>query len=62
MDPIFISVEEAASALSMGRSYIYTLLKNGDLDSCKVGRRRLISVDSIRRLASEKNFKSIGLC
>ena len=34
----------------IGRSKVYELLDAGDLDSIKIGKRRLIVLDSYRRL------------
>ena len=33
----------------IGRDKIYQMLKNGDIEAVKVGKRRLIVVDSYRR-------------
>ena len=41
-DRLTFSIEEAARALGVGRSLIFTLLKEGQLKSIRVGRRRLI--------------------
>jgi excisionase family DNA binding protein len=39
-----VSVEEAAEMLSLGRSSIFMLLKEGQLKSVKAGKRRLIPI------------------
>lgn len=44
------SINEAANALSLGRTSIYVLINEGRLETIKIGRRRLIKVDSIQRL------------
>jgi len=44
------SINEAAKALSLGRTSIYALINEGRLETVKIGRRRLIKVDSIKRL------------
>ncbi len=39
---LLYDVVEAATALNVSRSTVYELLRNGDLDSIKIRRRRLI--------------------
>lgn len=50
MDSLAISVKEAARALGVGRTTVYALLNEGQLDTIHVGRRRLIKTASLRRL------------
>ncbi len=50
MEPIATSVNGAASALSLGRTSIYALIKAGRLEAVKLGRRTLITTASIRAL------------
>jgi excisionase family DNA binding protein len=54
MDPIATSVNDAAKALSLGRTSIYALIKEGRLDTVKLGRRTLIKVESVRRLLEKR--------
>jgi excisionase family DNA binding protein len=44
------SVRDTARALGIGRTKAYDLLKKGELDSVKIGKRRLVTVDSIKAL------------
>jgi excisionase family DNA binding protein len=44
------SITEAAEALGLGRTSIYALINDGRLETIKIGRRRLIKVNSIHRL------------
>jgi excisionase family DNA binding protein len=50
MDKITVSIADAAKALSLGRSKIYELIASGELVIIKIGRRSLVTVDSIRSL------------
>jgi len=50
MEPILVSVNDAASALNLGRTSIYALINEGRLLTIKLGRRTLIPVESIRKL------------
>tara|TARA_R110000868_G_scaffold202806_3_gene450642 strand:+ start:8685 stop:8852 length:168 start_codon:yes stop_codon:yes gene_type:complete len=53
MEIIATSVKDAAKALSLGRTSIYSLIRDGRLETVKLGRRTLIKVESIRRLIDE---------
>lgn len=55
MEPLLISITEAAKALSLGRTSVYELIRTGELDTRKMGRRRLVTVASIKRLAEEQD-------
>jgi excisionase family DNA binding protein len=50
--PIWISISEAMAATSFGRTRVYELIATGMLRSIKVGRRRLVSFESIATLGS----------
>ena len=51
MDPILISVAECQVALGVGRTTVYGLLHR-ELQSTKIGRRRLIFVESVHAYVS----------
>lgn len=51
MDILLVSINEAAKALNLGRTSIYSLIKEGKLDTRKMGRRRMVTTASIRQLA-----------
>ena len=53
-----LSVNEAATTLGLGRSLVYTLILNGEINSIKIGRARRIPPSAIdesraRRLQHE---------
>lgn len=54
MEKLLVSITDAAKSLSMGRTSIYELIRSGDLETRKMGRRRLITAASLRRLAGEQ--------
>jgi excisionase family DNA binding protein len=53
MEPIAVSINDAAKALGLGRTSIYQMIANGRLEAFRLGRRRLVTVASIRRLAAQ---------
>lgn len=45
-----LSVEEAATALGIGRTYVFELIKDGTLETVKLGRRRLVPMKAVDAL------------
>lgn len=52
VDPIFVSVKQAAQMLAISPWSCYQLLDAGDIESRYQGRRRLVLVSSIRDYAT----------
>lgn len=50
MEPLTCSVDEAARALGVGRVTIYRRINDGIIESVRFGGRRLVKIDSVRRL------------
>ena len=50
MDPVTVTIQNAVHILGLGRTTIYELIGQGKLKTIKIGRRRLITTDSIRAL------------
>ena len=55
METLAISINEAARALSLGRTSIYAMIADGRLETFKLGRRRLVKAESVRRLIASQN-------
>lgn len=53
MEPQFTSIPKAADALGIGRSKAYELIGEHKLETVRIGRRRLVTVASIRALAKD---------
>jgi excisionase family DNA binding protein len=53
MNAVATSVTGAAQALGIGRTSIYALIREGRLKTVKLGRRTLITVESIQRLIEQ---------
>jgi len=51
METVLCSIPDAAKALGLGRSKTYELIDEGQLETVRIGRRRLVRVSSIRTLA-----------
>jgi excisionase family DNA binding protein len=54
MEALTVSISEAAKALGLGRTTIYAMIADGRLEAIKLGCRRLVAVESIRRLVAAK--------
>lgn len=48
-EPLLLSVPEAAEVLRIHRATVFALLRDGDLESIQIGRRRLIPLAAIHR-------------
>lgn len=59
MNPLSVGVEDAARMIGVARSMLYELLARGEIESFKLGRRRLVLVKNleayINRQANENN-------
>lgn len=51
---LLLSVEEAAAALSLGRSLVYQLVMRGEIRSIKVRRVRRIPVDALQEFIARQ--------
>lgn len=54
MDVLAVSVIEAGRILSVGRTTIYSMIRDGRIDALKLGRRTLIKTASLRRIIDEE--------
>ena len=46
------SITDAAAAVGLSRSTLYTLMGTGKLPTIKIGKRRLISAEALARLVA----------
>lgn len=54
MEQLAVSISDMARALGMGRTSIYAMIGDGRLEAFKLGRRKLVRVESIRRLVADQ--------
>ena len=47
LSPICVGVDEAARLIGVARSMLYEMISNGDIQTFKLGRRRLIRVKTL---------------
>ena len=50
---LFVSIPEAAKALGISRTFAYELAERGDLPTRQLGRRKLVPVCALERMAAE---------
>lgn len=50
-----LSVRETAVATGLSERLIWKLIQRGELQSTRIGRRRLVPLDSIRRLLDARD-------
>lgn len=54
LQPLAVRITVAARMIGLSRSMIYELMEEGAIESIKVGRARLIPVDSLRAFLASK--------
>ena len=55
MEPLAVSINDTAKALSLGRTSIYAMIADGRLEAFKLGRRTLVRAESIRQLVAKQD-------
>lgn len=55
MEPLAVSINDAAKALGLGRTTIYAMIADGRLEAFKIGSRTLVRMESIRRLVAKRD-------
>lgn len=48
---VLLTVQEAADQLGIGRTLTYKLMRNGELDSVRIGRLRRIPLSAVQKYA-----------
>jgi excisionase family DNA binding protein len=50
IDPLAVNVEQAAFMLNISRATLFRLIKNGEIQGKKFGRRRVFSIVELQKL------------
>lgn len=50
MQPVTVSIADAVALTGLSQATLYRLIARNELDAVKVGRRRLVRVDSMMKL------------
>ncbi|MCA0911002.1 helix-turn-helix domain-containing protein [Qipengyuania gaetbuli] len=58
MEPVLCSIADAARTLGIGKTKTYELIERGALETITIDARRLVKVESIKRLADGATAKS----
>lgn len=56
---LLLTVEEAAQALSIGRSLMFALVLQNKIASVKVGRYRRVSIDALRVFIEQQTQQGV---
>ena len=54
MEKLLLKIEDAADALSLGRSKTYELIQRGELRTVKIGRATRVPTDAIREYVERR--------
>ena len=57
-DCLAVSPTKAALLLGVGKTFFFELLKTGALPSIKIGSRRLITMEALRKFLSDREARS----
>jgi len=60
MEPLLLSVPEAARILSLGRSKTYFLVSRGILPSLRIGRSVLVPLEELRAWVAQRRAEALG--
>lgn len=55
MEQLAVSISDTVKALGVGRTTIYGMIADGRLEAFKLGRRRLVKAESVRRLIAAQS-------
>ena len=52
MERLFLSISEGYQSFGCGRSFFYELIREGKIETIKLGKRRLVVAESLRDYAA----------
>lgn len=53
LQPLAYSIADACQLSSLGKTYVYKLIREGKLTARKIGNRTLVTAESLRRLIEQ---------
>lgn len=56
---LLLTVDQAGDALGVGRDAVYDLMNAGELVSIRIGTRRLVSVEALRRFVERREAEGL---
>lgn len=54
MDVLAVSVKEAARIIGVGRTSLYSMIRDGRIETLKIGRRTVVKTSSLRRIIDQE--------
>lgn len=60
VDRFLLTVDEAASALGIGRSHLYRFVQTGELRTLKIGRARRVTVEALREFIENLQAEEVS--
>ncbi len=57
MEPILCSQAEAGKMLAIGKTKLSELIADGELETIRIGARRLVKIASVKRLAGVEGYQ-----
>lgn len=58
MGPMTVSIAETIRATSLSQATIYRMIGRGEIDTVKVGGRRLVKMSSLRKIVGDDSAHS----
>ena len=55
-----LSVEQTAERMGIGRTLVFDLIKDGELRSLKIGRRRIVTTQAIDEFLEQRSEERLG--
>lgn len=60
MKPLTVSISQTCQLTGLGRTSVYARLHEGELTASKIGRRTLVSIESIETMLKKEQFKDLA--
>lgn len=61
MEKLALTIAEACSVVGIGRTTVYKLISQHELEALTIGRRRLVTTESVRALVASRLAPSAKL-